>query len=127
MPTNHCINQPVCLSTNTTRKLRSQVARLAARDGERAQMFSAIASGDNAALRRAVRRAQDGDESAVLVAIAALLPRMSHVVINRLPAHLWKSAIDDYVTLAYLVILDVQSSELPTHLADKILARTRHR
>jgi hypothetical protein len=74
-----------------------------------------------------VIRTQSGNTDAATTAIWALLPRLAAVVIRRLPIDRWHEAIDDYLTFAYLVVLDVDTNEPPDHLADKIIARTRRR
>lgn len=87
----------------------------------------AVRAGDEDALAELVRRAQRGDHDGAVAAIWALLPRLSAVIISRLPTHRWQDAVDDYVTVVYLTILDVDPSESTDHLSDKIIARTRRR
>jgi hypothetical protein len=115
------------IDTITTRHLRLQAARVLRGDPRAARSFDAVRAGDEAALMGLIRAVQAGDPNAPLVAIQALLPRLCQVVISRLPNHEWKRAIDDYVTLAYLVMLDVSETERLDYLADKIIARTRRR
>jgi hypothetical protein len=115
------------IDTTTTRHLRLQTARVLRRDPQAARSFDAVRAGDEAALMGLIRSAQAGDPNAPLVAIQALLPRFCQVVISRLPHHEWKRAINDYVTLAYLVMLDVSETERLDFLADKVIARTRRR
>ena len=74
-----------------------------------------------------VTRAQGGDGDAALTAIWALLPRLCAVVIRRRPVQEWKASIDDYITLAFLTISDVDPHTSTAFLADKIIARTRRR
>jgi hypothetical protein len=86
-----------------------------------------IRNGDHNALHSVVDRAQSGDADAAVTAIWALLPRLTAVVINRLPVREWQPAMDDYLTFTYLTLVDVDLGAPPDHLGDKIVARTRRR
>jgi hypothetical protein len=87
----------------------------------------AIRHGDERVLHALVIRAQRGDSDAAVTLIWALLPRLAAVVINRLPIQEWHHGIDEYLTLAYLTIVDVDTDRPTILLGDKIIARTRRR
>jgi hypothetical protein len=87
----------------------------------------AIRHGDERVLHALVVRAQRGDSDAAVTLIWALLPRLAAVVINRLPIQEWHQGIDEYLTFAYLTIVDVDTDRPPFHLSDKIISRTRRR
>ena len=86
-----------------------------------------IRSGDERALHALVIRAQRGDSDAAVTAIWALHPRLTAVVINRLPSWQWRQGIDDLVTFAYLTIADVDPRQPAVLLSDKIISRARRR
>jgi len=89
--------------------------------------IEAVREGNDHLLRQLVVRAQAGDADAAITAIWALHPRLCAVVIQRRPIREWRTAIDDYIALAYLAIDNVNTGEPARHLADKIIARTRRR
>jgi len=91
------------------------------------ETISAIRSGNERVLHALVVRAQGGDADAAVTAIWALLPRLAAVVINRLPAQQWHQGIDDFMTFAYLTIVDVDRRQPAVLLSDKIISRTRRR
>lgn len=88
---------------------------------------TAIRSGDESALHALVIRAQRGDSDAAVTAIWALHPRLTAVVINRLPSWQWRQGIDDLLTFAYLTIADVNPTQPAVLLSDKIISRARRR
>lgn len=115
------------LYTPTTRRLRLYVAELASRDPEIEADVRQILADDHRTLLRLVRAAQRGDENACMVAIACLLPRMTGAIIKTVREPMRRQSIDEYLSLAYLVILDIGRSEPADHLAQKIVARTKLR
>jgi hypothetical protein len=88
---------------------------------------TAIRSGDERALHALMIRAQGGDADAAVTAIWALHPRLTAVVINRLPSWQWRQGIDDLMTFAYLTIADVDATQPSVLLSDKIISRARRR
>jgi hypothetical protein len=97
------------------------------RDTSLDDTIAAIRDGNDHLLRQLVVRAQAGDADAAITAIWALHPRLCAVVIQRRPIREWRTAIDDYIALAYLTIDNVNTGEPARYLADKIIARTRRR
>ena len=118
--------QPIINSTGT-RRLASEIQAMRRREPALDDTIQAIRSGSGRVLHALVVRAQRGDSDAAVTAIWALLPRLAAVVISRLPIQEWHCAIDDYVTFAYLTIVDVDADKPPFLLADKIISRTRRR
>jgi hypothetical protein len=115
------------IPTRTTSQLLTELHELSRRDPASVDLVEEIRRGQDEALAGVVHSVQDGDPAAATLALAALLPRLCAVVIDRLPILMWKSAIDEYVSLAYLVMLDVDLEHGSEHLIDKVLARTRRR
>ena len=115
------------IETALTERFLSRLDRIAHRRPEVAALVVAIRNGDNDRLHDLIRQAQAGDGDAALTAIVALLPRLCKVILRRMPTHLWRSSIDDYLTIAYLTIADIAPTESPAFLSDKIVARTRRR
>jgi hypothetical protein len=118
--------QPIINSTGT-RRLAAQFRIMRRRQPTLDDTVHAIRHGDERVLHAVVVRAQRGDSDAAVTAIWALLPRLAAVVINRLPIQEWHQGIDEYLTLAYLTIADVDTDRPPFHLSDKIISRTRRR
>jgi hypothetical protein len=116
-----------CLNTPTTRRLRRHVEALAARNPDIEDTVRQILADDHPTLLRLVHAAQAGDSDAALIAITSLLPRMTGTIIKTVPAFMRRRAIEEYLSLAYLVILDVGRREPADHLAQKIVARTKLR
>ncbi len=115
------------IDTTSTRQLVAHVDALCNRHPHIRDVIAAIRAGDDQALFALVDGAQNGASDDALVAICALLPRLCKVILRRAPIRHWKTSIDDYVPIAYLVIVDVNPDEGGRHLADKIIARTRRR
>jgi hypothetical protein len=115
------------IDTAGTRQLRRHIGRLCALNYEIEGAIASIRSGDDRLLLGFIREAQGGDADAALTAFWALVPRLCAAIIDRLPLPLWKPAIDDYLSLAYLVIVDLNTSQPAVHLADKVISRTRRR
>jgi hypothetical protein len=115
------------IDTNSTRQLRRHVERLCRRHPPFLAAIDAIRAGDGHPLLDLARRAQAGDDDATLVAIAALLPSLCKVVLSRFPSGAWSAAIDDYLSIVFIVIRDLPDHDGPAFLADKIIARTRRR
>ena len=84
------------IPTTATGQLRAELESLVRRDPQIEELVETIRNGDDRPLLGLVRRAQLGDQDSAVVAIAALLPRLCKVVIQRLPIVLWKPAIDDF-------------------------------
>jgi hypothetical protein len=118
--------RPVIHSSGT-KKLAEQIAIIRRRRPDLDLTIESIQSGDDRLLRPLINRAQHRDPDAALLAVWALRPRLAAVVIARHPAHGWNHAMDEYLTLAYLTILDVDLENTATFLADRIIARTRRR
>lgn len=118
--------QPIINSTGT-RRLAAQVRIMRRRQPTLDDTVQAIRHGDEGVLHALVVRAQRGDSGAAVTLIWALLPRFAAVVINRLPIQEWHHVIDEYLTFAYLTIVDVDTQKPPIHLSDKIISRTRRR
>jgi hypothetical protein len=124
----HLIHNPgPQIETPATRSLLHRLDWLAKHDPSVHLTVEAIRGGDNERLMDLVRRTQHGDRDAAVVAIGALLPRLCKVVINRRPPNRWKPTIDEYLTLAFLAMADLRTSDSSTYLADKLIARTRLR
>lgn len=115
------------IPTRTTGRLIDELVILARRDPNVDDRVERIRSGDETALLQAVAQLQHGDQVAATVALGGLLPRLCAVVIDRHRTMDWKPVIDDYMTLAYFVLLDVDVTAGPRHLSHKVLARTRRR
>lgn len=110
-----------------TKKLAEQIAMVRRRQPNIEPTIESVRSGDDRLLRALILRAQHGDADAALTAIWALRPRLAAVVIARHPVHEWKYAMDEYLTLAYLTIIDVDLDNTTTFLSERIIARTRRR
>lgn len=110
-----------------TRRLAAEIRTLRRRDTTLDDTVENIRNGDNHALQTLITSAQRGDADATATALWALLPRLSSVVLSRRPPHAWRASIDDYLTIAYLTLLDVDITAPPTFLSDKIVARARRR
>lgn len=110
-----------------TRRLAAEIRILRRRDPGLDTTVVKIRNGDNDTLRALIGSAQHGDAAAAATAIWALLPRLTAVVMSRLPTPLWREAMDDYLTLAYLTVLDVDVTAPPILLSDKVVARARRR
>lgn len=110
-----------------TRRLAAEIRILRRRARGLDVTVTNIRSGDNDMLRALIASAQHGDTVAATTAIWALLPRLTAVVMSRLPTPLWREAMDDYLALTYLTLLDVDVTASPTFLADKLVARARRR
>lgn len=115
------------LNSPTTRQIAAHIRTLSNRDTSLDATIAAIRNGNNHLLHQLVASAQAGDTNAAITAIWALHPRLCAVVIQRQPTREWRTAIDDYIALAYLTIDNVNTAEPATYLADKIIARTRRR
>jgi hypothetical protein len=115
------------IETPTTRSLLGRLDALAKQDPSIRLAVGNVRSGDNDLLMSLVRRTQLGDGDAAVIAIGALLPRLCKVVINRRPPNRWKPTIDEYLTLAFLTMADLRTSDSSIYLADKVIARTRLR
>ena len=102
--------QPIINSTGT-RRLAAQIRSLRRRQPTLDDTVHAIRDGDERVLHALVVRAQRGDSDAAVTAIWALLPRLAAVVINRLPIQEWHQGIDEYLTFAYLTIVDVDTRQ----------------
>lgn len=122
--TNH--RQPTIPSPGT-RRLASHMRSIRRRNPNLSDTINAIRSGDEHALHELVSGAQHGDADAAVTAIWALLPRLAAVVISRVPVGEWQAAMDDYLTVAYLALVDVDLAVPPDYLSDKVIARTRRR
>ena len=118
--------QPIINSIGT-RRLDTEICGMRRRQPTLDDTIQAIRSGNDRLLHALVGRAQRGDSDAALTAIWALLPRLAAVVISRLPIQEWHGAIDEYLTFAYLTIVDVDVDKPPFFLGDKIISRTRRR
>src|SRR4051794_15632383 len=88
------------ISTRTTDQLRSTVQALARRDVGIAVLVDRIRDEDDTALAELLADAQRGDSDGGTVALAAILPRLCAAVIGRRPVREWKTAVDEYVSLA---------------------------
>lgn len=110
-----------------TRRLAAEIRILRRRDPGLDTTVIKIRNGDNDTLRALIASAQHGDAAAATTAIWALLPRLTAVVMSRQPTPLWREAMDNYLTLAYLTLLDVDVTAPPTFLSDKLVARARRR
>lgn len=110
-----------------TRCLAAEIRILRRRDPGLDNTVTNIRNGDNDTLRALIAAAQHGDHSAAAIAIWALLPCLTAVVMSRLPTPLWREAMGDYLTLAYLTLLDVDVTAPSAFLADKVVARARRR
>ena len=115
------------IDTPTTRQLVRRVDDLCIRRPDVSGMIAAVRAGDNAALLTLVRDAQGGNGDAAIIAIVALLSRLCSVIFARGQVTDWKASVDDYVSIAFLVIRDVGPGERAEHLADRIIARARRR
>ena len=115
------------IPTRTTGRLLDELAALARRAPADDECMELIRNGDDHALMQAIRRLQQSEQDAAVVALGGLLPRMCAVVIDRHSTVDWKAAIDDYVALAYLVMLDIDPDTDAHLLSQKVLARTRRR
>jgi hypothetical protein len=125
--TPHQVQPEPFIDTTSTRQLVVHVDDLCMRNQHIRDTIAAIRAGDDEALLALVRLAQRGNSDDALVAICSLLPRLCKVVLSRTPIRAWKTSIDDYIPIAFLVILDVGDTEGEKHLSDKIIARTRRR
>ena len=125
--TQHQVQPEPFIDTTSTRQLVVHVDDLCVRHLHIRDTIAAIRTGDDEALLALVRLAQRGNTDDALVAICALLPRLCKVVLSRAPIRAWKTSIDDYIPLAFLVILDVRDDEGEKYLSDKIIARIRRR
>ena len=125
--TQHANRRQPTLNSPTTRQLGAHIRALSRRDTSLDGTIAAIRNGNNHLLHQLVVRAQAGDTNAAITAIWALHPRLCAVVIQRQPMREWRTAIDDYIALAYLTIANVNTAESSAYLADKIIARTRRR
>lgn len=110
-----------------TRRLAAEIRILRRRDRGLDTSVIKIRNGDNDTLRSLIASAQHGDTAAAATAIWALLPRLTAVVMSRQPTPRWREAMDDYLTLAYLTLLDVDVTAPPTFLSDKVVTRARRR
>ncbi|MFT3855701.1 MAG: hypothetical protein QM733_23665 [Ilumatobacteraceae bacterium] len=115
------------IPTRTTGRLLDDLTALARREPSIAARVDRIRAGDDAALLQAAVEMQHGDQGAATIALGGLLPRLCAVVIDRHGTIDWKPTIDDYLTLAYLVLLDIDVHADSRHLCHKVLARTRRR
>jgi hypothetical protein len=122
--TNH--RQPTIHSPGT-RGLATYVRTIRRRNPNFDELIDAIRDGDNLALHALLGRAHHGDADAAVAIIWAILPRLAAVVINRQPVHEWHAAMDDYLSVTYLTLADVDLTAPADHLSDKIVARTRRR
>jgi hypothetical protein len=109
------------------RRLTAYVRTIRRREPNFDRLVDAIREGDNLALHALLGRAQHGNAAAAVAVIWALLPRLAAVVINREPVHAWHAAMDDYLSVTYLTLVDVDLAATADHLSDKIVARTRRR
>jgi hypothetical protein len=122
------INDSRVLNTPATRQLRRIAETIAAHDDALRTAIRDVLAGDEHTLLRLVRAAQAGSQNAALAAIAALLPRMTGTIVTTIPDQIRRrQAVEEYISLAFLVIHDIDQREPPAHLANKIVARTRHR
>lgn len=110
-----------------TRGLAAYVRTIRRREPSFDQLVDAVREGDNLALHALLARAQHGETDAAATVIWALLPRLAAVIINRQPVHEWHAAMDDYLGVTYLTLVDVDLAAPADHLSDKIIARTRRR
>jgi hypothetical protein len=120
-------NRQPTIHSPGTRRLAAHVRTIMRRDPSFDDTVNAIRRGDNQVLHELTRRAQSGDAHAAVLAIWAILPRLAAVIISRLPTYEWHEAMDDYITVAYLTLIDVDTTAPTDHLNDKIIARTRRR
>ena len=125
--TSHPARRHPIINSPGTRRLAAQIGSLERRQPTLDDTIQAIRSGDDRVLHALVVRAQGGESDAAVAAIWALLPRLAAVVINRLPINEWHQGVDDYITFAYLTIVDVDQGQSPLLLGDKIISRTRRR
>lgn len=125
--TRHPSHRTPIINSSGTRRLAAQIGALRRRNSTLDDTIAAIRSGNDRVLHELVVRAQGGNSDAVVTAIWALHPRLAAVVINRLPAPQWRQGIDDFMTFAYLTIVDVDSTQPAVLLSDKIISRTRRR
>ena len=109
------------------RRLAAYVRTIRRREPTFDQLVDAIRKGDDLALHARLARAHCGETDAAVTVIWALLPRLAAVVINRQPVHEWHAAVDDYLSVTYLTLVDVDLAAPVDHLSDKIVARTRRR
>src|SRR4051794_26530403 len=94
------------IPTRTTGRLLDELGLLARRDLSVSARIDRIRAGDESALLQTVVELKQGGQNAATIALGGLLPRLCAVVIDRHATIDWKPAIDDYVALAYLVLLD---------------------
>lgn len=125
--TRHPARRQPIINSPGTRRLAAQIRSLRRRQPTLEDTIQAIRCRNERVLHTLVVRAQRGDSDAAVTAIWALLPRLAAVVINRLPIQDWHRGIDEYLSFAYLTIVDVDTIKPPSHLSDKIIARTRRR
>jgi hypothetical protein len=125
--TRHATRRQPIINSIGTRRLAAQILSLRRRQPTLDDTVDAIREGDERVIHSLVVRAQQGDADATVIALWALLPRLAAVVINRLPIQEWHQGIDEYLTFAYLTIMDVDTEGPPLHLSDKIVSRTRRR
>lgn len=116
-----------CINSRSVRQLSAHIRTLRRRNIELDEIVNRIQNKDNATLHELVIRTQRGDPEAAAIAIWALLPHMCAVVARRRPLEAWAPTIDHYISIAYLVIIDIRPDEPIDHLGDKIVSRTRLR
>ena len=115
------------ISTPATNRLLTYLNVLARRRPDTVAAVIAVRRGNDEPLLGLVRAAQAGDADAGAIAVGALLPQLCKVVLNKERAGTWETSIDDYIALAYFTIAAVRPDETSTHLASKIISRTRQR
>lgn len=125
---NPLIHDSLVLNTPATRRLRQTVESIAARDETIRAAVQAVVAGDDRALFRLILAAQAGNQDAALAALAALLPRMTGAIVKTIPNRMLRQeAFEEYISLAFLVIHDIDRDEPPDNLANKIVSRTKRR
>jgi hypothetical protein len=115
------------IPTAATRSLELSITRLARRRPDIRATIDAIRGGDDEALLGLVHEARAGHSDAAAIAIWSLLPRLCAVIRSRMATPDWRSAVDDYIGIAYLTIREVKENEGADFLADKVVARVRRR
>lgn len=115
------------ISTPLTNRLFDQLDQYARRNPEIVDTVERVRSGDDPTLSRLIRQLQTGDQEAAVIALAALAPVLTKLVLRRYPKLHWATAVDDYLTIAHITLAEARFTGQPTKVLGIVLARTRRR
>lgn len=115
------------ISTPLINRLLDQLDQLARRNPDVIDTVQRVRAGDDLVLTRLIRQLQAGDHDAAVIALGALAPVLSKLVLRRYPKLHWGPVLDDYLTIAHLTLAEALIAGEPINILGRVLARTRRR